>query len=74
MIGRDCLSELKNINMTEFLDEFKSIHRKFSLFKQQNEKILREIRNTDIAHKSKDALKLNSFIKNIRVKRSIILA
>jgi hypothetical protein len=67
LIGRDCLLELKKNNMTDFLDEFKSIHRKFSIFKKDNERILRDIRNNSIAHKSKDALKLNSCINNISV-------
>jgi hypothetical protein len=67
LIGRDCLLELKNNNMTEFLDEFKSIHKKFSIFRKDNERILRDIRNNAIAHKSKDALKLNSVINNLNV-------
>jgi hypothetical protein len=67
LIGRDCLLELKNNNMTEFLDEFKSIHKKFSIFKKDNERVLRDIRNNTIAHKSKDALKLNSFINSLNV-------
>lgn len=67
LIGRDCLAELKNNNMTEFLDEFKSIHKKFSVFKKDNERVLRDIRNNTIAHKSKDGLKLNTYINNIIV-------
>jgi hypothetical protein len=63
----DCLGELKNNNMTEFLDEFKSIHKKFSIFKKDNERVLRDIRNNTIAHKSKDALKLNEYIKTLEV-------
>jgi hypothetical protein len=65
LIGRDCLNELKNNNMTEFLDEFKSIHKKFSIFKKDNERVLRDIRNNTMAHKSKDALKLNTYINNL---------
>jgi hypothetical protein len=65
LIGRDCLNELKNNNMVEFLDEFKSVHKKFSIFKKENERILRDIRNNTIAHKSKDALKLNAYINNL---------
>jgi hypothetical protein len=67
LIGRDCLTELKNNNMTEFLDEFKSIHKKFSIFKKDNERVLRDIRNNTIAHKSKDALKLNTYINNLNI-------
>lgn len=67
LIGRDCLTELKSNNMAEFLDEFKSIHKKFSIFKKENERVLRDIRNNTIAHKSKDALKLNTSINNIIV-------
>ena len=67
LIGRDCLTELKNNNMTEFLDEFKSVHKKFSVFKKNNERVLREIRNNTIAHKAKDALKLNAYINNLSV-------
>lgn len=67
LIGRDCLSELKKNNMAEFLDEFKSIHKKFSNFQNVNERILRDIRNNTIAHKSKDALKLNDLINKLNV-------
>lgn len=67
LIGRDCLTELKNNNMTEFLDEFKSINKKFSIFKKDNERVLRDIRNNTIAHKSIDGLKLNAHINNIIV-------
>ena len=67
LLGHDCLAELKNNNMTEFLDEFKSIHKKFSVFKKDNDRVLRDIRNTTIAHKSKDALKLNSHINGLNV-------
>jgi hypothetical protein len=69
LIGRDCLSELKNNNMTEFLDEFKSLHKKFSTFKKDNDRILRDIRNNTIAHKSRDALKLNNHIKTLEVEK-----
>jgi hypothetical protein len=65
LIGRDCLNELKANNMIEFLDDFKSIHKKFSAFKKDNERVLRDIRNNTIAHKSKDALKLNTYINNL---------
>ena len=65
LIGRDCLNELKNNNMMEFLDEFKSIHKKLSIFKKDNDRLLRDIRNNTIAHKSKDALKLNTHISNL---------
>lgn len=67
LIGSDCLKELKNNNMTELLDEFKSIHKKFSLFKKDNERVLRDIRNNTIAHKSKDAIKLNTYINNLNI-------
>jgi hypothetical protein len=67
LIGRDCLSELKGNNMSEFLDEFKKIHKSFSNFKTTNERVLRDIRNTTIAHKAKDALKLNENINKLNV-------
>ena len=67
LIGKDCLAELKNNNMTEFLEEFKAIHKKFSIFRKDNERVLRDIRNNTIAHKSKDALKLNADINYISV-------
>jgi hypothetical protein len=38
---------------------------KFSIFKKDNERVLRDIRNNTIAHKSKDSLKLNTCINNI---------
>jgi hypothetical protein len=65
LIGRDCLNELKTNNMTEFVDDFKSIHKTFSIFKKDNERVLRDIRNNTIAHKSKDASKLNTYINNL---------
>lgn len=65
LIGSQCLAELKKNNMTEFLDEFKKIHKKFSLFKTNNEQLLRNIRNNTIAHKSKDAIKLNDEINKL---------
>lgn len=69
LIGSNCLKELKSNNMLEFIEEFKYIHKKFSLFKKENEKILREIRNNTIAHKCKDALKLNQHINDIDVEK-----
>ena len=69
LIGRDCLKELKTSKMTEFENEFKSIHKKFSLFKKDHQKLLREIRNKTIAHKSKDALELNQQINRIDVEK-----
>ena len=67
LIGRDCLRELKTNHMNEFIDEFKSIHKKFSRFKKDKQKYLRELRNKTIAHKSKDALELNNYIKELDV-------
>ncbi|AQW95832.1 hypothetical protein HZQ11_15160 [Elizabethkingia anophelis] len=67
LLGRDCLNELKDNNMTEFIDKFKTINKNFSNFKKHNEKILRDIRNNTIAHKSKDALTLNEKINNLNV-------
>lgn len=60
---------MKSNNLLEFIEEFKYIHKKFSLFKKENEKILREIRNNTIAHKCKDALKLNQHINDIDVEK-----
>ena len=65
LIGNNCLAELKRNNMLEFIDEFKSIHKNFSTFKTQNERLLREIRNNTIAHKTKDALILSQQINDL---------
>lgn len=65
LIGNNCLAELKRNNMLEFIDEFKLIHKKFSAFKKQNERFLREIRNNTIAHKTKDALMLSKQINDL---------
>lgn len=65
LIGTNCLAELKRNNMLNFIDEFKAVHKKFSVFKRENEKLLREIRNNTIAHKTKDALLLNQKIEEI---------
>lgn len=65
LIGNNCLAELKQNNMIEFIDEFKSIHKNFSAFKKENERLLREIRNNTIAHKTKDALMLSRQINEL---------
>jgi hypothetical protein len=65
LIGSNCLAELKRNNMLEFIDEFKLVHKKFSAFKKENERLLREIRNNTIAHKTKDALVLNQQINDL---------
>jgi hypothetical protein len=65
LIGNNCLAELKRNNMLEFIDEFKFIHKKFSAFKKENERFLREIRNNTIAHKTKDALMLSKQINDL---------
>jgi hypothetical protein len=53
--------------MDEFIEEFRALHKKFSDFKKNNERSLREIRNNTIAHKCKDALKLNQHIIDLDV-------
>ncbi len=68
LIGKDCLQELNNNNMIEFVVEFKRINKNFSNFRKENERILRDIRNNTLAHKSKDALILNEKIQNINIK------
>lgn len=69
LIGSECLKELKNNKMDEFLDEFKAVHKKFSLFKTTNQVLLREIRNNTVAHKNKDALFLQEQIDNLDVEK-----
>jgi hypothetical protein len=69
LIGRDCLKELKSNKMFEFIDVFKSMNKKYSTFRKLNDKLLREIRNNTLAHKSKDALKLIEHIKTIDVEK-----
>lgn len=65
LIGTNCLAELKRNNMHNFMDEFKVVHKNFSTFKKENEKMLREIRNNTIAHKTKDALVLSQQINEL---------
>lgn len=65
LIGSNCLAELKRNNMIEFMDEFKLIHKNFSAFRKENERLLREIRNNTIAHKTKDALLLSQQINSL---------
>jgi hypothetical protein len=65
LIGSNCLAELKRNNMLEFIDEFKLVHKNFSAFKKENERLLREIRNNTIAHKTKDALILSQQINDL---------
>ena len=69
LIGSDCLKELKNNKMDEFLDEFKIVHKKFSMFKTANQVLLREIRNNTAAHKNKDSLFLQEQIDNLDVEK-----
>lgn len=65
LIGSNCLAELKRNNMLEFIDEFKLVHKNFSAFKKENERLLREIRNNTIAHKTKNALILSQQINDL---------
>jgi len=65
LIGTNCLAELKRNNMHNFMDKFKVVHKNFSTFKKENEKMLREIRNNTIAHKTKDALVLSQQINEL---------
>lgn len=65
LIGSNCLAELKRNNMLELMEEFKSMHKNFSAFKKENERLLREIRNNTIAHKTKDALMLSKQINDL---------
>ena len=67
LIGRDCLKELTDNKMSEFIPEFKLINKNFSNFRKENEKQLRDIRNNTMAHKSKDALLLTNKIGNIDI-------
>lgn len=67
LIGRDCLAELRNNNMTDFIEELKAINKRFSILKRENEQVLRIIRNNTIAHKSKNALMLNEYINELNV-------
>lgn len=65
LIGNNCMAELKRNNMIEFIDDFKALHKKFSAFKTENERLLREIRNNTIAHKNKNALVLSQQINDL---------
>lgn len=65
LIGSNCLAELKRNNMLELMEEFKVMHKRFSAFKTENERLLRDIRNNTIAHKTKDALKLSKQINDL---------
>lgn len=67
LLGHDCLMELKANRMTAFLDEFKEVHKKFSNFKKENDRLLRNIRNNTFAHRTKSAVKLNDLINKINV-------
>lgn len=69
LIGSNCMKELKANKMDEFLDEFKVIHKKFSTFKNDNQVLLRDIRNTTVAHKTKDALLLHEQIEKLDVEK-----
>jgi hypothetical protein len=40
LIGRDCLAELKSNNMTDFIDEFKALNKKFSILKKENDQVI----------------------------------
>ena len=65
LIGRDLLKELASNNFTEFISSFKEISKKYSDIKKNHDKLLRQIRNNLMAHKSKDSLKLAKSIYEI---------
>jgi len=65
LLGKDCIQELRSNSMSEFVEDFKQIHRKVSIFRKSHERRLRDIRNGTIAHRSKNALELLHHIENI---------
>ncbi len=73
LIGHDLLNELNNNNLSEFTINFKSINKRYSTIKKNNERLLRQIRNTTAAHKSTDSLKLINYIEQLNIPQIISL-
>ena len=69
LIGKDCLKELQLNNMNHFIEEFKALNKRFSMFRKTNDVYLRDIRNNTMAHKSKDALTLKRAIDRVDPER-----
>jgi len=65
LIGKDCIKELQLNHMDHFIDEFKALNKRFSMFRKANDFYLRDIRNNTLAHKCKDALTLKRAIDRV---------
>jgi hypothetical protein len=65
LIGKELLKELTENGFHEFLPVFKKINEEFSNIKKVNGKMLKEIRNNALAHKSKNGLKLIEHVYKI---------
>lgn len=65
LLGKGLRTELQMIGFEQHLDELQSINKAFSLVKKENQTELRKIRNNAAAHKTKNALSLLDFNKNL---------
>lgn len=65
LIGKECLRELQDNNMNHFVEDFKALNKRFSMFRKANDSYLRDIRNNAMAHKCKDALSLKRAIDRV---------
>jgi len=65
LLGKDLRTELQMLEFEQHLDQLRSINKAFSSLKKENQAELRKIRNNAAAHKTKNALSLLEFNKNV---------
>jgi hypothetical protein len=55
LLGKDLVQELEKLGFKKYVPKLKEINKNLSAFKKSHGKLLREIRNTAMAHKAKSA-------------------
>ncbi len=73
LIGHVLRKDLDKNNLSEFITIFKNINKQYSTIKKDNNRLLREIRNTTAAHKSKDSFQLLNYIEEIDILKVVNL-
>lgn len=64
------ISELKDLEFIQNIEKYKNLHKRMSRYISVNEKILKETRNTNEAHKDKDFEKQVDSIENFRIEKA----
>lgn len=65
LIGKEFVKELEKNGFNDTIQIFKDIAKQYSKIKNDNESLLRTLRNSTAAHKENDALKLVNMVYNI---------